>query len=219
MEIPVLVEENGGIAAGANAITLYNLGSYGTPQKGGGLFLSPYEILHLTERGKIKPMSKEKKNLSEVELYAMFSKADPDFSDRYMVYKDLRNRGHVINQGPGSTFFFRLYDKGVKIFNASARYYVRPLREGDAIQIKDLDYLLELARSSKKKLVIGLVDALGDVSYLTVDEYKVQSNKENHGFDTFNDFNWRERLKTMQDLAKQEPKAKPKKERVKRNKG
>lgn len=202
MEIPVLVEENGGVAGGANAITLYNLGSYGTPQRGGGLFLSPYEILHLTERGKITPMTKDKRVLSEIDLYAIFAKADPDFSDRYMVYKDLRNRGHVINQGPGSTFFFRLYDKGVKIFNASAKYYVRPLREGDAIQIKDLDYLLELARSSKKKLVIGLVDALGDVSYLTVDEYKVDPNREKHGFDTFKDFNWKEKLLQMEKIAK-----------------
>ncbi len=196
------MEETCGIAAGANAITLYNLGSYGTPQKGGGLLLTPYEVLHLAERGKIKPMDKNKKLLTEIELYAMFAKSDPDFSDRYMVYKDLRNRGHVINQGSGSTFFFRLYDKGVKIFNASARYYVRPLREGDAIQIKDLDYLLELATSSKKKLVIGLVDALGDISYLIVDEYKVEKNKENHGFDTFSNFDWKEHLKKMAKLAK-----------------
>ncbi len=201
MEIPVLVKSTGGIAAGANAITLYNLGSYGRPLPGGGIALSPYEVLHLTERGKIKAMNSDKKVLTEIELYSMFGEADPEFSDRYLVYKDLRLRGHVINQGEGSTFFFRLYEKGAKLPKAKAKYYVRPLREGDAIQIKDLEYLLEKAEKSHKKLVIGLVDALGDVSYLIVNEFVVEDNPENHGFDTFKDWDWNTRINEMKRLA------------------
>ncbi len=163
--------------------------------------LSPYEVLHLKERQKIAPMDKTKRVLSEIELYQLYSKTDPEFSDRYLVYKDLRNRGHVINQGPGSTFFFRLYDKGVKINKGTARYYVRPLREGDSIQIKDLEHLLKAAEQSGKKLVIGLVDALGDVSYLAVKEFVVKPNKVNHGFDTFDDWDWKSKIREMQKEA------------------
>ncbi len=190
MSIPVLVDNDGGTAIGEQAISLYNLGSYGTPQRGGGLRLSAYEVLYLTEKQKIEPLSSLNLPLREPELFEMFSQTQESFSVRYIVYKDLRNRNHVLNQGAGSTFFFRLYPRGSKISTASAKHYIRPLKEGSSIEVSDLEELLKKAQESKKSLIMGLVDALGDVSYLKVKEFFVYPNKEPYQFDSFENWDW-----------------------------
>ena len=89
---------------------------------------------------------------------------------RYYVYKDLRNRGYVVNLWQGSSFFFRLYARDAKPKQVSAKYYVTALHEGGSIPLDEMNNLIKIADQSKKILLLGMVDATGDVSYLKVNQ-------------------------------------------------
>ena len=172
---------------GNDAISVYNRGYYGIPGTD-GVQLTGFEGLHLVELGRIEIFSFSH-ILSEEEIMQYFSELHPDFMGRYLVYKDLRNRGYIVNQGIGSSFFFRLYLRGHIPKRDSATYYITPLQEGKSINLDELDDLVKTANQSKKELVFGLVDASGDVSYLKVDQlYPIQLN--NKEFSNFEKWNW-----------------------------
>ena len=69
-----------------------------------------------------------------------------------------------------ASFFFRLYDRDTKPKYGGAKYYIKPLQEGGSIKIVELEVLIEIANKSRKELIFGMVDAVGDVSYLKVEE-------------------------------------------------
>ncbi len=171
--IPVhITDENQCIATGNHAIKLYNLGRYGTPMKGGMLNLTSFETLHLLELGKIcmdPPM-----NIADIA--SLFARLDPDFMSYYLIYKDLRFRGYIVGINHGLPRFFRLYGRGQKKENLRALHYVHPLREGQNIPIKDLQVLMDKSNRAKKSLVIGLVDSSGDVSYMRVSSFVLNTN-------------------------------------------
>ena len=129
--------------------------------------------------------------LKPAELTKRLDHVIPEFMLRYMVYKDLRTRGYIVNQGKGSSFFFRLYDRNTKPGFDSARYYVRPLNEGGLIPLQNLEDLIEIAGNSKKDLLLGMVDAVGDVSYLKVNKM-VMKKIQNDKIKPTNNWNWSE---------------------------
>lgn len=156
------------LLTGDEAISVYNRGYYGMPSSD-GVTLTGFEALHLFELSRIQILT-DQQLISEEQLMAHFSSVLEDFMSRYLVYKDLRNRGYVVNQGGGSSFFFRLYERGDVPKQDSATYYITPLREGTSIKLTELDDLVKLSKRSRKTLVFGLVDASGDVSYLSVNQ-------------------------------------------------
>ena len=118
--IPATLTDQTALATGPLAISLYNKGFYGIPEHE-GLRLNGFEALHLMELGRINIM-KDDERLSEEGLLSYFSDFVPQFTLRYLVYKDLRNRGYVVNLGSGSSFFFRLYARNTKPKTDGAKY-------------------------------------------------------------------------------------------------
>ncbi|MHA2503674.1 MAG: tRNA-intron lyase [Candidatus Kariarchaeaceae archaeon] len=173
---------------GSNAISVYNKGYYGVTDQD-GVILSGFEALHLLELDRITVTSSSG-NLTEQQLTHHFTSIIDDFMGRYLVYKDLRNRGYIVNQGSGSSFFFRLYLRGKVPKKDSATYYVTPLREGSSINLVELDDLVKLATASQKTLVVGLVDASGDVSYLQINQLYPPDIQDSHSFFTVGNWDW-----------------------------
>lgn len=176
------------VVKGNDAITLYNKGYYGHPEKD-KLILNGFEALHLFELGRVD-IKDDSRILAENELISYFSGNLPNFVPRYLVYKDLRNRGYVVNQGKGSSFFFRLYERGAVPRKDSAKYYITPLQEGKSIKLTELDNLIDMAEQSSKILVFGMVDAVGDVSYLRVTELVPENREMKKEFSTFTSWSW-----------------------------
>lgn len=185
--IPSTLDDQTVLATGPLAISLHNKGFYGIPEHE-GLRLNGFEALHLLELGRINIL-KDEKPLSEEGLLSYFSDFVPQFTLRYLVYKDLRNRGYVVNLGSGSSFFFRLYARNTKPKTDGAKYYVTSLNEGGSIALKELENLIQIAEKSSKILILGMVDAIGDVSYLQVTEIK-PSELEKKIFSDFSDWDW-----------------------------
>lgn len=186
--IPAIYMTEHVLATGPNAITLYNKGYYGTPHRD-GVILNGFEALHLAELGRIQIHSENNELLNEEVITEFYTESIPNFMDRYLVYKDLRNRGYVVNVGEGSSFFFRLYARSAKPKQDPAQYYVTPLKEGGNIDLGDLENLMDIANKSRKRLVFGLVDAVGDVSYLQISS-PIPKPLKNREFANFSSWNW-----------------------------
>ena len=93
------------------------------------------------------------------------SKQEPNFFVRYAVFKDLRERGYVVKTALKFGADFRVYDRGVKPGEDHARWVVYPVSEGSTLTWHEFAAKNRVAHSTKKKLLLAVVDNEGDVSY------------------------------------------------------
>ncbi len=155
----ILVEDH------QDARIIYDNGFYGLLNKDKTLTLNFEEALHLFERGVICISNESGIALSISDCSTIFSKREKGFWSDYLVYKDLRNRGYIINRGISNLVKYRLYPRGAKIGKTPSKTMICPLAEGQTINLEELDKIVVQIQSIKKELLIACVDRLGDVSY------------------------------------------------------
>ncbi len=151
-----------------DAKELYNQSRYGTSQEDGKLQLSLLEALYLMEKGRLNVTDKRGKSIGFEKFVKKSQKVEPNFWIRYCVFKDIRNRGYIIKTALKFGADFRVYDRGVKPGEDHARWIVYPVHEGSTITWYEFAAKNRVAHSTKKRLLIGVVDDEGDVSYWEV---------------------------------------------------
>lgn len=144
---------------------LYNKSRYGTLLEDGRVQLSFIEALYLAEKSKIKLVSLKKKEISFESLMKKANVCEPNLPARYRVFKDIRERGYIIKTALKFGADFRVYDRGVKPGEDHARWVVYAVREGSTLTWHDFAAKNRVAHSTRKRLLIGVVDEEGDVSY------------------------------------------------------
>jgi tRNA-intron endonuclease len=147
---------------------LYNQSRYGTIQEDGKLQLSLHEALYLMEKGRMKILDLRKKELNFDKFLRKAKKVEPNFWIRYSVFKDMRNRGYIIKTALKFGADFRVYDRGIKPGEDHARWIVYPVHEGSAMTWYEFAAKNRVAHSTKKRLLIGVVDEEGDVTYYEI---------------------------------------------------
>ncbi|MCK4669693.1 MAG: tRNA-intron lyase [Nanoarchaeota archaeon] len=162
-----LISERVIAEASDQARELYNQGRYGKVLDSGEIQLNLIEALFLLEKGKIKIMSGRKKVTLQVLMKAL-EKQDPNFWVRYVVYKDFRNRGYVISTALKFGADFRVYDRGIKPGDGHAKWLVFPVPEEKVLSWYEFAAKNRVATSTKKRLLIGIVDKENDVTYYEI---------------------------------------------------
>ena len=147
---------------------LFNQGCYGQILDDGKLQVSLCEALYLMERGKVSLKDLRGKPLNFESFLVKAKKAEPNFWVRYSVYKNIRNRGYVIKTALKFGADFRIYDRGVKPGEDHARWIVYPVHEGTTLTWHEFAAKNRVAHSTKKRLMIGIVDDEGDVTYYEI---------------------------------------------------
>lgn len=149
------------VRLGEEGRTLYDQSGYGRSE-GSGLRLTPDEACYLLHRGRI-----------EIEGYdfdtfvAHFSQK-PEFFRRFLVYRDLRDRGYAVQTGPHD---FRVFRRGQRPGTGQSQYMVRVLSERDLIDFEDLVRESGTSTHMRKQHLLAVVD---DENELTYYEVKVQ---------------------------------------------
>jgi tRNA-intron endonuclease len=147
---------------------LFNQSCYGTIlEDNGKLQLSLCEALYLLERGRISIIDKKKK-LTADDFLVKAKKVEPNFWVRYSVFKNIRNRGYIIKTALKFGADFRVYDRGVKPGEDHARWIIYPVHEGATLTWYEFAAKNRVAHSTKKRLMIGIVDDEGDVTYYEI---------------------------------------------------
>jgi tRNA-intron endonuclease, archaea type len=144
---------------------LYNTNSYGTLLDDGKVQLSLTEGLYLMEKKKIYIIDGRNKSVDLETYISKASRIEPTFWVRYAVFRDMRNRGYVIKTALKFGADFRVYDRGIKPGQDHARWIVYPVHEGERYTWFDFAAKNRVAHSTKKRLLMGVVDDENDVTY------------------------------------------------------
>jgi tRNA-intron endonuclease, archaea type len=146
---------------------VYGKGFFGTPASGGGLVLDRYEAVYLAEMGRADLRSSAGRTVAWPTVFRRAVKADPGFAVRYLVYRDLRQRGYVVRASP-PPIAFTVLPRGGILHKTPSRYWVEAISERVPFDLARLFDLAERAQSAKKLLLLGLVDEESDLTYYRV---------------------------------------------------
>ena len=147
---------------------IYQQGRYGVILEDGQIQLSLQEALYLMEKGRLEVFTSKKTPLSVQEFLKKAKKVEPNFWVRYVVFKDMRNRGYIIKTALKFGADFRVYDRGVKPGEDHARWVVYPVHEGSTLTWYEFAAKNRVAHSTKKRLMLAVVDDESDVTYWEV---------------------------------------------------
>ncbi|MBN2422524.1 tRNA-intron lyase [Candidatus Woesearchaeota archaeon] len=146
---------------------LYNQGRYGIIENG-KVYLSLIEGLYLMEKGKLDVFDKKNHNIISEQFIKKAQRKQPNFWVRYVVYRDIRNRGYIIKTALKFGADFRVYDRGIKPGDDHAKWVVFPVDEASTLTWYEFSSKNRVAHSTKKRLLVGCVDAENDVTYYEI---------------------------------------------------
>lgn len=139
---------------------LFEQGYFGRP-KGKGLELSLVEAAYLVDRSRIKILRNEKE-LDFRSFFQAASSMEKGFEFRYVVYKDLRERGYYVQPGRPD---FRVYPRGGHPGKGPAEFYVLVISERNPLPLKEIMEPVRLAGQMRKKLMLAIVDEESDITF------------------------------------------------------
>ena len=134
------------------------------------LKLSAHETLFLLDRRLLDVRRKKiKENLGFQEVFQHFRASDENVWVKYLIYRDLRSRGYVVRDGFGLGIDFRLYERG-EYGKDVAEYIIYGIQEGKPVPMSELISAVKHAQSSKKKLVLAVLNRRGEVVYYSLSQ-------------------------------------------------
>lgn len=148
------------------ASRLRDKGSFGIPRPGGGLELDLVEATYLQETGKLEVV-RDGKELDLEALLRLGDRALPAFEIKYLVYRDLRQRGYVVKPGI-PPLDFRVFPRGGGPDTAPTKHWVLALSERSVFDLAALEGHLESVAHVRKQLVLAVVDEESDLTYYRV---------------------------------------------------
>jgi len=131
------------------------------------LTLSPLETLYLAEKGKICVKDQRGKEYAFEELIRYFSKYDKAIFPKYLIFRDLMDRGYHVVNGYGGDIDLLVFDRG-DYPDKPAKFRIIGIDEGRPIKIVRLMQELMNTLMSKKELKIALIERRGEIIYYTV---------------------------------------------------
>jgi len=148
------------------ASRVYNRGYHGEPLPGGGLKLNLIEAIYLAEVDRLE-VHKRKNKMTVPDLIEYATRRQPNFEIKYIVYRDFRNRGYVVK--PSTPIFdFRIFDRGEVPRKTLAKFWVNAVSERAKFDLNEMETQLKSAIDLRKKLIYGIVDEEGDLTYYEI---------------------------------------------------
>jgi tRNA-intron endonuclease, archaea type len=149
------------VLAGKEAVAeLYKTGYFGRP-KGEGLEISLVEAAFLLSRGKLE-IELEGKLLDFRNFFEQASLRQPNFELKYIVYKDLKERGYYVQP---SAVDFRVYPRGSHPGKSAANIFVHVQSERQLLSVKLLQKSVTSAENVHKQFILAVVDEESDLTF------------------------------------------------------
>jgi tRNA-intron endonuclease len=150
----------------SNAFSLHKKSHFGEP-KNNKIQYSLSEAIFLLEKDKIEIFSRNKK-ISKKDFIEKCRRIDKKIQIKYPVFKDLRERGYVIKTALKFGADFRVYEKGAHPGKKHAKWIVFCEHESKRLTWHEFSAKNRVAHSTKKNLLLAIVDEEGDISYYEV---------------------------------------------------
>ncbi|WP_406657961.1 tRNA-intron lyase [Methanolobus sp. ZRKC2] len=158
------------VLSGKQAINeLYKTGYYGR-QKGDTLELTLVEAAYLLYKKKLD-IEMDGRTLVFEEFFTEAAKRQQYFELKYIVYKDLRERGFYVQSGVTD---FRVYPRGGHPGKTPAKSFVYVRSERIPMPLSDLLPSVNAAENVRKQMILAIVDEESDLTYYEVKKVKVK---------------------------------------------
>ena len=128
------------------------------------IFYMLEEALYLSNQKKLTILNTKLKEISEEEFVKKCNRITKNFLTRYFVYEDLRKKGYTIKSGFKFGSDFRIYEPGKKM-NKHSKWLCLCVNEKDNFSWTEFSSKNRIANSTKKKLLIGILDSENKVTY------------------------------------------------------
>ena len=138
------------------------------------LALKSFESLYLLFTGRLA-LFREKKNIDFDSFLKICKKQDKDILTRFLVYRDLRNRGYTVKDGLDFGSDFRVYGKPFSP-KSSAQFLVFSLNEGKHENISKLQKKVECITKMDKEPIIAVVQRQGEIIYYKISKTNFYQN-------------------------------------------
>lgn len=148
------------------AMNLYGESRFGELVEG-KVHYSLSEALYLVEKKRMHVYAQGKK-LSYEKFLQKAKELDKKIQTKYMVFRDLRNKGYIVKTALKFGADFRVYSKGVFPGDDHAKWVLYPVHESQELTWHEFAAKNRVAHSTKKNLLIGIVDDEGDVTYYEI---------------------------------------------------
>ena len=157
---------------------LFSQGYYGKPigiskpkleEIDAPLILDLIEGYYLLQNGKIS-IHKMKKKISEKNMLEICQKEYHNFDKKFIVYKNFRDKGYIVNPGLKFGCDFAVYQKGPGIDHAP--YLVQVYNKNDTINSTGVVLAGRLATSVRKQFILAIPYGKDSVEYLALDWWK-----------------------------------------------
>jgi len=133
------------------------------------LILDLIEGLYLLECKKIS-IFKDKKKITIDMMTEICKKEVHDFDKKYLVYKNFRDKGYIINPGIKFGCDFAVYEKGPGIDHAP--FLIQVYNRSDTISSTAIVLAGRLATSVHKQFILAIPKGKDKVDFLALDWWK-----------------------------------------------
>ena len=138
------------------------------------LFLKSFESLYLLYTDRLA-LFKGKKNVGFDSFLQICKKQDEDILTKFLVYRDLRNRGYTVIDGFGFGSDFRVYGKG-DFGEKGAKFLVFGLNEGKQEKMGKLQKKVEEITKMGKEPIIAVIQRQGEIIYYKISRMNFHQN-------------------------------------------
>ncbi|MBT6689766.1 tRNA-intron lyase [archaeon] len=147
----------------SEAHTLHQKSNFGTKQNQKILY-STYETYFLTEQNKMQVQNFQNKTITKQALLKKFTNQNKNFLTNYTVFKDLTKSGYTIKTALKFGAAFRVYQKNTK----HSKWICYPIKENSKIKTQDFAAQNRVAHSTKKNLLMAIVDDENSTTYYEI---------------------------------------------------
>ncbi|MDH3515533.1 MAG: tRNA-intron lyase [Nitrosopumilus sp.] len=133
------------------------------------LILDLIEGLYLLENKKIT-INKTNQKISTKEMTEICKKEVHEFDKKYLVYKNFRDKGYVINPGIKFGCDFAVYEKGPGIDHAP--FLIQVYNRSESITSTGIVLAGRLATTVRKQFILAIPKGRNKVDFLALDWWK-----------------------------------------------
>ena len=133
------------------------------------LILDLIEGLYLLENKKIT-ITKSKQKLNTDQMIKICKKEYHNFEKKYLVYKNFRDKGYIINPGIKFGCDFAVYEKGPGIDHAP--FLIQVYNRSESISSTEIVLAGRLATSVRKQFILAIPKGKDKVDFLALDWWK-----------------------------------------------
>ena len=139
------------------------------------LFLQDFETLYLLYTKQLI-LKKNRKNINFDSYMGICQKTNSEILTKFLIYRDLRNRGYVVKEGFGFGSDFRVYERG-HFGEKGAKFLIFGLNEGQQEKIGNLQKKIEDITQMGKEPIIAVIERRGEVIYYKINRMNFYENK------------------------------------------